>query len=238
MPHDTAPARTGILRIDPDAAVMIPMDLDPADFQSPLPVQHYHMVYADDAIGLAVGIWDTTPMQEAFGPYPTDEFITVLQGSFDIVDGAGGAVTGAQGDSATFRCGIPVSWRQTGYLRKIYLTLIPPETEPPHHASAAGGVRVLPGHPPAAWGQARPLFRNDAGTMTVEFRAYPATSLPTALAPAHELCRILTGVMVLTDAAGQAQVFGPGDHVFLPAGTPVARDMRDGTSAYHVFVAA
>ncbi|MEY5011542.1 MAG: hypothetical protein RLZZ253_2681, partial [Verrucomicrobiota bacterium] len=131
MPNDTAAARQGIFRIDPDRLALVPLELDPMDFQSPLPVQNYYLIYEDPAIGLAVGIWDTTTMQEAFGPYPGDEFITVLEGSFAILDGMGGAVTGSPGQSATFRNGIPVSWKQEGYLRKIYLTLIPPDLDPP-----------------------------------------------------------------------------------------------------------
>ncbi len=47
---------------------MAEMQLDPADFQSELPQQHIHVYYEDEEIGLSVGVWDTTSMQEAFGP--------------------------------------------------------------------------------------------------------------------------------------------------------------------------
>lgn len=87
---------SGIFRIDPDALALGPLDLDPDAFQSPLPVQNYHLIFEDKAIGLAVGIWDTTTMQEAFGPYPGDEFITVLDGGFAMVDAAGKAHASAR----------------------------------------------------------------------------------------------------------------------------------------------
>jgi len=238
MPNDTAAARQGIFRIDPDRLALVPLELDPMDFQSPLPVQNYYLIYEDPAIGLAVGIWDTTTMQEAFGPYPGDEFITVLEGSFAILDGMGGAVTGSPGQSATFRNGIPVSWKQEGYLRKIYLTLIPPDLDPPQIASAAGGVKILPEDPSRPRRGEETLLQNDRGTMTVRLRAYAETTIPAAPTQMHELCRILTGEMILTDAAGQAHRFGPGDHAFVPAGTIVARDMRADTAAYHVTVTA
>lgn len=239
MPDDTAPEHPGILRIDPAHAVMQPLELDPADFQSPLPVQHYVPFFEDERIGLAVGIWDTTTMQEAFGPYPGDEFITVLDGSFAMVDAAGDRLAeGRAGDSVTFRNAIPTSWKQEGYLRKIYLTLVPPGAETPVLASAQGGVTVLSGKGLAGDGSEVTLFSNDAGTMTVTFRRHAEAVQPAMRTVAHELCRILTGGMVLTDAAGQAHVLGPGDHVFLPAGLTIGRATRAGTTAYHVHVTA
>jgi uncharacterized cupin superfamily protein len=232
------------LRIDPDALDLIPLALDPEDFQSPLPVQHYYLIFEDEAIGLAVGIWDTTTMQEAFGPYPGDEFITVLDGSFSIVDGLGGAVTGHSGQSATFRNAIPVSWKQEGYLRKIYLTLHDPLGQTPEIASAEGGVRILDplrsvtGTPAPDGIVEEVVFRNDAGTMTVSHRAYPARSLPVAVTGAHDLCRVLTGEMTLTDETGTVHRFGPDAHVFLPQGTRCARATVAGTIALHVEVSA
>ena len=62
----------------PNGAGLSPLDLDSADFQSAVPQQHLHIFYEEPAIGLTVGVWDTTTMQEAFGPYPGDEVIIVL----------------------------------------------------------------------------------------------------------------------------------------------------------------
>ena len=92
------------IRIDPDRLALEPLDLDPKAFQSPLPQQNYAPIFEDEAIGLAVGIWDTTTMQEAFGPYPGDEYITVLDGGFAMVDGSDTPIaTAGTGDSVTFR---------------------------------------------------------------------------------------------------------------------------------------
>ena len=106
------------IRIDPDHLDLHLLELDPDSFQSPLPVQNYALVYEDEAIGLAVGIWDTTTMQEAFGPYPGDEYITVLDGGFTMVDAAQAPIVSARaGDSVTVRNGAPSGWKQDGYLR-------------------------------------------------------------------------------------------------------------------------
>lgn len=232
-----------VIRIDPDATLLEPLHLDPADFQSLLPLQNFHLIFEDTAIGMAVGIWDTTTMQEAFGPYPGDEFITVLEGRFAILDGAGAAVIGEAGQSATFRNAIPVSWKQEGYLRKIYLTLQNPRAAPLNLVTANGGVLVMDAGramtvAAGVDGVAREvLFRNDAGNMTVTHSAYPALDLPPVQTTAHELCRVLAGEITLTDPAGQVHRFGSGDHFFLPGGLACARSISNDTSALHVMVA-
>lgn len=235
------------IRIDPDRLTLAPLDLDPAMFQSPLPVQHYHLVFEDAAIGLAVGVWDTTTMQEAFGPYPTDEFITVLEGTFAIVDGAGAAVTGGQGQSACFRNAIPVSWKQDGYLRKIYLTLEDIAGATPDITFAEGGVIVLDPLAAAPQGGDAPqlhgsrsrkiVFQNDAGTMLVTDCRWPDTETPLAATSSHQLVRVIAGNITLTGADGLATSLGSGDHVFLPHGTRCGWRIAEGTVAWHIDVA-
>jgi uncharacterized cupin superfamily protein len=215
----------------PGGAGLAPLDLDPDDFQSPLPVQHVHVYFADDAAGLSVGVWDTTTMQEAFGPYPGDEFIVVIEGAFAMVDGKGGAVTAGAGDSVCFRNGIPTSWKQDGYLRKIYLTWRDPLAETPQIASAEGGVIVLD-RPPE--GDGTVVFRNDTGNMLVRHVAPGAHRVPMAVAAAHELVQVLTGTVEVAEPGGAAQSFGAGQVFFIPQGTTCAWDAGAGFSAYRV----
>lgn len=232
------------LRIDPAALALEPLDLDPAAFQSALPVQHYALVFEDAQIGLAVGIWDTTTMQESFGPYPGDEYITVLDGSFAILDGAGSAVEGHAGQSATFRNAIPVSWKQDGYLRKIYLTLQASSDDAAPIASAEGGVRVLapdrvPTGRPGPDGLIREvIFRNDAGTMTVTLCAWQGRTDPPAPCATHRLVRVLRGMITLSAPSTAPETFAPGSHVFLPKGTTCAWTTAPGTVAILVDVTA
>lgn len=238
-----APPRT--LRITPEAIALEPLDLDPKAFQSPLPVQRYSLIFEDKAIGLAVGIWDTTTMQEAFGPYPGDEYITVLEGSFAMVDSAGEVLAAARaGESVTFRNGVPSSWKQVGYLRKLYLTLQDPKGVTPVIHSAKGGFRVVgPGKAPQGSpeddGVTREvIFRNDAGSMTVTLCAFPAMALPPAPSMAHRLIRVLQGTITLTAASASSDRFAFGDHVFLPKGTACAWAVEAGTVALIVDVTA
>lgn len=233
------------IHIDPDAIDLEPLDLDPAAFQSPLPVQRYGLIFADEAIGLAVGIWDTTTMQEAFGPYPGDEYITVLEGSFAMVDAAGRTLAAAQaGDSVTFRNGAPSSWKQDGYLRKVYLTLQDAGGAMPLITSAEGAFRVLdrssvPQGSPDADGVTREVtFFNDARTITVTLCTFPTQSLQSAHGATHRLIRVLQGEITLTTPSAPPEPFYPGAHVFLPKGAACTLAVTAGTVAIMVDVTA
>ena len=54
------PAKTGMQK----------MHLEPEEFQSKIPVQNIHVYYEDVTLGLSVGVWDTTSMQEVLGLIP------------------------------------------------------------------------------------------------------------------------------------------------------------------------
>jgi uncharacterized cupin superfamily protein len=222
---------SGVIRLEANPGCGLrPLALDPASFQSPLPVQHYHLFFSDPAIGLNVGVWDTTTMQEAFGPYPGDEFIVVLEGRFEMVDGKGGSVPARKGQSVAFRNGIPTSWKQDGYLKKFYIT-VTSVGEPPHIDSAEGGVIVLDpelvltqddltSHSKSGARQRdRVIFTNDARTMDVglwDTEAY--VSEPFAF-PCHEFAQVLEGEVTITTADGVRQTFVAGDVFFIAKGT-------------------
>ena len=84
------PSRRNIIRLEPFGPTetrMQQMQLEPEDFQSEMPVQHIHIYYEDESLGLSVGVWDTTSMEEVFGPYLGDEFMWVLEGQVSMIDG-------------------------------------------------------------------------------------------------------------------------------------------------------
>lgn len=222
---------SGVIRLEANPVDGLKLlELDPAGFQSPLPVQHSHLFFSDPKIGLNVGVWDTTTMQEAFGPYPGDEFIVVLEGGFEMVDGKGGSVPARKGQSVAFRNGIPTSWKQDGYLKKFYIT-VSSDGEPPKIDSAEGGVIVLNpdlmlvdsdrlSHSKSGAKQRdRTLFTNDAGTMEVglwDTEAYVSEPFPF---PCHEFAQVLEGEVTITTADGVRQTFVTGDVYFIEKGT-------------------
>jgi len=213
------------------------MELDPVDFQSELPQQHIHVYYQDEALGLSVGVWSTTSMQEAFGPYPGDEFMWVLEGQVRMVDGDGNEALVKPGETFCIRNAIPISWKQVGFLRKFYMTYADPKAPTPQIDSAEGGVRVLDADALQAGMQtmesAEPLvivgdmplqhdnvlFTNDAGNLFVGM--WDSTALDSEMRPFpwHEMVLLLEGEVIITEADGDVHLFRAGDAFFIPMGT-------------------
>jgi len=223
----TGPAETG----------MPAMELDQADFQSELPEQHLHVYSEDEALGLSAGVWTTTDMQEAFGPYPGDEFMWVLEGQVDMLDGEGNATHVKQGETFCIRNGIPISWKQVGFLRKFYMTYENPNARTPDIASADGGVLVLDPvalqngmtkmdntEPFVIKGEA-PLqhdnmaFTNDAENMFVGMWDSTAFESEMRAFPCYEFVQLLEGEITITEENGTTHQFKTGDMFLIPEGT-------------------
>lgn len=240
-----------IIRLLPDGPAgegLEPLDLDPADFQSAVPRQHIHVAFTDPALGVRVGVWDTTSMQEAFGPYPGDEIIVVLEGNFAMLDGQGRGTAVETGQVVVLRDGAPLSWMQAGYLKKFFMIVDDPNTPTPQDGSAEGGVIVLaPDLRPAdtdtvtrsdsgAKQRDRVLFTNAAGTMTVGLWDTEAMTTAAYPFPCHEFALILDGEVTIEGADGSAESFGPGDCFFIPAGTITRWHVPRGLCKYYATV--
>lgn len=241
-----------IIRLNPDGPEgqgLTPMALDPEDFQSPLPRQNSHVYFSDPAFGLNVGIWDTTSMQEAFGPYPGDEFITVLEGAFAMIDGAGRGVPAYKGQSVIFRNGVPVSWMQPGYLKKVFLTLYDPDAPVAQINRIEDGIIPLDGDAglsdddeisysdSGAKQREREIFVNDPGTMTVGLWDTEAVVTEPYPFPYHELAVVIEGTVTITGADGTAETFEPGDAFFIPAGTITQWTVSKYLRKYYIAIA-
>jgi len=213
------------------------MELDQADFQGELPEQHLHEYFSDEDLGLNAGVWTTTDMQEAFGPYPGDEMMWVLEGQVDMVDGDGNATRVNEGETFYIRNGIPISWKQVGFLRKFYITYEDPKTEAPKISSAEGGVVVLNAESleqakekmdvtdPFVIKSGNPVqhdsnaFTNDAGNLFIgmwDSTAFESEMLPF---PCYEFVQLLEGEITITEQDGTVNVFGAGDVFMVPEGT-------------------
>lgn len=243
----------GVIRLEangPAGKGLEKMDLDTADFQSPLPEQFVHVFYNDPEIGLSVGVWTTTTMQEAFGPYPGDEFMLVLEGRVDMLDADDTPVPVETGQSFAVRNAVPVSWKQVGFLRKFYITLADPNAETPKIDSAEGGVMVMDPDALAAkmideaesigGGMQRDahVFTNDAGTMTIGM--WETTPFHTEMQAfsIHEFCQILEGEVTITEENGTEHHFKPGDVFFVPKGTVCSWKADGPLRKYYVQVTA
>ena len=221
------PAKTGMAK----------MQLSLKDFQSELPVQHMHVYYEDEVLGLSVGVWDTTSMREAFGPYPSDEFMWVLEGRVCMIDGDGKQTLVNEGESFCIRNAIPISWNQEGYLRKFFMIYADPNSNDPQIASARGGVKVLDpvvlakglksmdttcpfgivGEMPQQRDSVH--FTNDAGNMFVGMWDSSPFESEMRPFPCHEFVQLLEGEITITQEDGHSHQFKAGDAFFIPKGT-------------------
>ena len=229
-----------VIRLDaegPEGIDLEKMQLDAADFQSALPEQFGHVYFQDEKLGLTVGVWTTTSMQEAFGPYPGDEFMTILEGQVSMVDADGDETQVRAGETFCIRNAIPISWKQVGFLRKFYMTYADPRRAVPEIASADNGVMIL--DPVALAAGMEPMdtteplvivgdkplqhdnlfFSNDAGNMYIGMWDSSALDSEMRPFPWHEIVHLLEGEVLITEADGRSHRFVAGDVFFIPMGT-------------------
>ncbi|MCP4010242.1 MAG: DUF861 domain-containing protein [Proteobacteria bacterium] len=248
-----------IIRLEahgPAETGMPEMTCNPNDFASELPTQTLHVYYQDDELGLSVGVWTTSPMQEAFGPYPGDEFIYLLEGGFKMVDGDNHVLDSyKQGDYVYFRNAAPVSWVQEEQLRKFYITYLNPDREIPQGVPAKGAVKsvdpsvtenqmdVMETTDPFIINGQKPtqrdynFFTNDSEDMFVGL--WDSTPFESDMAPfpCFEFVCLLEGEITITEENGTAHDFSKGDVFFVPKGTVCSWKTTSYVKKYYAMIA-
>ena len=226
-----------IMRMEPHGPADVGMTeweaIPPEALTAGTPVQRGH-VYLDDATnGLTSGVWDCTPMTTKAGPYDVNEFMYVLEGSVTMVDERGAEQTIRAGEAFIIPKGMPVVWKQTEYIRKLYVIFDDASGMAPEDASALKVIRPRPvdalaeievdasvgfiGGVPTQHGHS--YFADMTGQMTVGlWQSTPFERAPAPF-PRHELMHLLEGSVTLTDADGVAHNFAAGDTLFVPRGT-------------------
>lgn len=200
------------------------MELDAADFQSDLPEQNWHLYYEDDAAGLYVGVWTTTDMQEAFGPYPGDEFMVLLEGNVIFIDGDGLETLVECGDTFAVKNGLPISWKQQGFCRKFFVIHCPPDRTALKDSDFEGGINILREHelsprltPVGDWKEAI-AHVNDTADLEAGMRVVDHAQPVDMSSDSHEFVYVLSGRVHLKEN-GTDQIFEKGEAFFVPAGT-------------------
>ncbi|MBT4521087.1 MAG: DUF861 domain-containing protein [Halieaceae bacterium] len=239
----------------PAGTGMPEMKCNPEDFASDLPTQTLHVYYDDEELGLSVGVWTTSSMQETFGPYPGDEFVWLLEGGFKMVDGDDCLLDSFEpGDSVYFRNAAPVSWVQEGHLRKFYITYLNPKNEVPTNVPAKDAVQSLdPSISPEQMDIMEttdpfiikgPLptqrdynyFTNDAEDMFVGL--WDTTSFESEMAPfpCYEFVRLLEGEITISEEDGTVNTFVKDDVFFIPKGTVCSWKTSEYVKKYYAMV--
>ncbi len=230
------------------------LELDPRDFQSVLPEQHWYIYFENAAIGLTVGVWTTTSMQEKFGPYPGDEFMCILEGQAIMVDRDGTETLIKEGEAFCVRNAVPVSWKQNGFLRKFFITYSRSDGVVPMISSAENGIKVLKqsdladkmqdlkspfpfefeGNLPVQ--RDTSVFVNDTKNMYVGmWESSPFESLMRPF-PCNEFVQLLDGEVSITEVSGKRHMFYSGDTFFIPMGTICSWKTTGPISKYYCMV--
>lgn len=228
----------------PEGEALEPMTVNPDDYAAEVPEQTIYYYHNDEKLGLYVGVWTTTSMQEAFGPYPGDEFMHVVEGRVDMLDADGSPTPVEEGQSFFVRNGIPASWLQKGDLRKFFLIYDNPNNARPTDLPHAGGVMV----PDPAELSAKALgdgnlkrchiYTSDDGKCVFDYqRTTDGISEDRSLS-SYEFWQIISGSVEITEPDGTRQIFQTDQHYFALSGANGRFSFSPDFSGYCVSVEA
>lgn len=211
-------------------------ELDAGMFESSLPVQHSHSFFEDEALGLYIGVWDTTDMVETAVPYACDEFMFIIEGAVEIKNNETGKIeTIMAGESFVIPQGYDCQWHQQGYLRKFYVIYEPQKT--PEKPVTENVVYIsensnIPWQETSDGHRKKILYQNNDQRFTAG--VWQSNSLTTGLInfPYHEFIFINNGSLICTDEMGVAHHFKTGDALFIPQGTRCAWQIEDKVSIH------
>ena len=112
-----------MLALDPD------LTLGPDDVVPPAPdakitaKQHDRTLFTNDAGTMTVGLWDCAAMVTDMAPFPTHEFVHLLDGAVTITEEDGTEHAFQAGDVFFVPQGTVCSWNIPHYVRKYYAAL-------------------------------------------------------------------------------------------------------------------
>ena len=87
-----------------------------------------HVFFTDPSGQATAGIWTCTAPYTTVGvvPYPTEEFIYLLEGDITISGPSFGSATFKAGDAFFIPKGLPLTWSQSQNVRKCFVVFAPP----------------------------------------------------------------------------------------------------------------
>jgi len=202
-------------------------------FASDMPVQHTHMYYEDDDLGLYIGVWDTTDMVETAGPYACDEFMWVLEGEVEIKNSKTGAMEMVKaGEAFVIPKGYDCQWHQKGYLRKFFVISEHPE-EPIPPVPTVEGIVKLPDSGPQG---ERLCYEDGTGNFTAGVWQRDAFKSEMCSMPHNQFVYLHEGSLSLSDEEGDSHTFEVGDAFFITQGTACRWHSPGGLRAFYASV--
>ena len=198
-------------------------DLEEGLFESTLPKQHTHSYYEDEALGLYIGVWDTTDMIETAAPYTCDEFMSIIEGAVEIKNNKTGMMeTVMAGESFVIPQGYDCQWHQSGYLRKFYVIF---EPENVAEKPVTESVVYFNEHSNTPWQETSGghrktvLYQNHNKTFFSGIWQSDAFNTNIISFPYNEFIAIKQGFLICTDEQGVEYKVSAGEALFIPEGT-------------------
>lgn len=189
---------------------------------SPLPTQHTHSYYEDEALGLYIGVWDTTDMIETAGPYSCEEFMSIIEGAVEIKNSKTGKMeTVMAGESFVIPREYDCQWHQNGYLRKYYVIFEPEEA--PSKPVTENVIYIdennaTPWHSTSDGHNKKVLYQNHNQTFTSGIWQSKGFNTDTITFPYNEFITVKQGSLSCIDKDGVEHKVSAGEALFIPEG--------------------
>ena len=223
-----------ILRLSaaPEGFGCTPDTLDAELFASELPVQHTHLYYEDEEHGLYVGVWDTTSMIEAAGPYGCEEFMWLLEGEVEIKNSQTGAMEAVKaGEAFVIPRGYDCQWHQSGYLRKFFVI----SERPDKRAPTTGSAGIIKLNKESGEGNSVFYENNEGDFVTGCWQGDPVDA-KTFDVDGNHFIYVLAGSFSLTDEDNKPHTFVSGEAFFVPGGTVCGWSVSADAQAFYATV--
>ena len=195
-------------------------------------------LYENKAIGLSVGISDSTDHIDNAPPYAHDEFIFLIEGAAEIQNNNTGCSENfGAGDSFVIPHGYDYSWRQQGYLRKLYVKFeVPTQDKNPsiEQVILINENSDVPWKDTSDGHRKKMLYQNHNQLLTSGVWQGKALNTNMIEFPYHEFILIDNGKLTCTDEMGVTHNFNCGDALFIPQGTLCSWNVKDEVSIHFV----
>jgi len=109
--------------LEPDVGLTLTDTTDPFEITGPKPLQRKHTFFTNDSGNMVAGVWDSTAMVSKMRPFPTHEFVQMLEGQVTITETDGTAQTFVAGDCFFVPKGTVCSWEIKNYVKKYFAIL-------------------------------------------------------------------------------------------------------------------
>lgn len=213
-------------------------------FVSSLPRQHTHSYYENTALGLYLGLWDTTDIIATAAPYAYDEFMIIIEGVVEIKNSQTGTVEIATtGDSIIIPQGYDCQWHQKDYLLKFRLIYQPPEQSVSEQPTCDHIVFIDEKHA-NAWQETSDGFNKkvlyQSHNQKFTSGVWQANSFSTGMItfPYNEFIVLKQGSLLCTDESGVVYKISKGQALFVPQGTPCSWQAKAKTSLLFVQISS